>query len=206
MLGLILKNTRQGAYTGNGYDGFCIATIQPPLSGFIVMEEWRDVNGFEGYYRVSNYGKVYSIRMKRIMSPWISTWGYECLSIQVDGNRENPTVHKLVALNFIGKIPKGYVVNHKDGIKTNNRVDNLEIISKSEDVLHALRIGLMNRDNVPKGENHNFAILTQKKANEIRILKPYYTQKELGKKYGVHESTISDIIHKRTWNYEKKIC
>jgi len=170
-----------------------------------MKEEWKDIQGYEGYYQVSNRGRVYSIRSKIIMSLWTCSWGYKSVAFHV-GKKKTFTVHRLVAMAFIGDIPPKYVVNHKDGIKTNNRVDNLEIISKSEDVLHALRIGLMNRDNVPKGENHNFAILTQKKANEIRILKPYYTQKELGKKYGVHESTISDIIHKRTWNYEKKIC
>lgn len=90
-------------------------------------EIWRDVVGYEGLYRVSSTGKVYSILAGRILKTCISNTGYELVCLRsVDGKRHQKTVHRLVATAFVPN-PKGLpIVNHKDEDKLNNQADNLE--------------------------------------------------------------------------------
>lgn len=122
------------------------------------MEEiWRDVIGFEGLYMVSNLGNL-----KRYAKTWhsgrngsqvkslpespvktrISAWGYELCTLHKDGKKHTKRVHILVAQSFIvNDDNKNKVqVNHIDGNKLNNRVDNLEWCTCSENVLHARHI------------------------------------------------------------------
>lgn len=118
-----------------------------------VAEVWRCVNGFGGIYEVSNLGNVRSV--ERLANHWRGTKrkmkgkllkpilhrGYYVVSL-LDGTACKKPVHQLVAETFIGKVP-GMVVNHINGIKTDNRPENLEYITNSENVLHAHRTGLM---------------------------------------------------------------
>ena len=99
------------------------------------MEEWRDIKGYEGYYQISNLGRVKSLprdvgsnRCKKeiIMKTSIDKDGYEHLVLCKDGKQKHFRVNRLVAQAFIPN-PNNYpVVNHKDENKTNNRVENLE--------------------------------------------------------------------------------
>lgn len=102
-----------------------------------IEEIWKDIEGFEGYYQVSNLGNVKSLDrvcwngryyypVKSCMLTPTITEGYLNVQLRKDGKRKFISVHRLVALTFILN-PNNYrVVNHKDEIKTNNRVDNLE--------------------------------------------------------------------------------
>ena len=98
--------------------------------------EWRIVPGFENY-EISDLGQI---RSKRgVLKPFLNPDGYP--QVDLGGNRR--TIHRLVALVFLGEKPApNLVVNHKDGVKTNNSVANLEYVTHSEDVLHAWRLGL----------------------------------------------------------------
>jgi hypothetical protein len=60
-----------------------------------------------------------------------------------DGKPQHFYVHRLVAEAFIGPIPEGFEVNHKDGCKTNANADNLEIVTARQNIQHAIRLGLM---------------------------------------------------------------
>ena len=93
-------------------------------------EEWRDVVGFEGKYRVSSHGRVWSNKRKKYLKPFPNKDGY----LLVDLGSHTYTVHKLVVLSFMGEIPKWLEINHKDENKQNNRVSNLEICTRQYNV------------------------------------------------------------------------
>lgn len=96
------------------------------------MEYWKAIKGYEGLYEVSNTGKVRSINYNRTgkvkeLSSLGNGLGYLLVVLCQEGKRKNFLVHRLVVEAFIGVIPKGFVVNHKDENKHNNNVENLEI-------------------------------------------------------------------------------
>ena len=112
------------------------------------MEEiWRDVKGYEGLYQVSNLGRVKSLgnsktRKERILKNAKNTTGYLQVNLCKEAKAKATKIHRLVAQAFIGDIPKGMVINHINGIKTDNRVENLEICTCSHNIKEAFRLGL----------------------------------------------------------------
>lgn len=104
--------------------------------------EWKTISGFEGCYEVSNCGEVKSVRKNGVLlKPWIDNWGYLNVCLHRDGKPNRKKVHRLVAEAFIYPYC-GEQVNHKDGNKQNNSVDNLEWCNGSENMIHAYRSGL----------------------------------------------------------------
>lgn len=105
-----------------------------------LQEEWKCVIGYEGLYKVSNFGRIKSLNrldsMGRIVeetikSQHIGTTGYPAITLSKEGKKKTKAVHQLVAESFLNHVPDNYngVVNHLDNIKTNNRLDNLEVVS-----------------------------------------------------------------------------
>ena len=95
-------------------------------------EEWRDIEGYEGLYQISNLGRVRSLNCRGhkgcigILTPRLDGKGYEMVALYKEGKARNTKVHRLVAQAFIPN-PNNYPqVNHKDENKTNNDVKNLE--------------------------------------------------------------------------------
>ena len=117
-------------------------------------EEWRDVIGFEGHYQVSNKGNVrsmdryvgYKIKGKiriaksAIKIPHINRGGYYQVNLFKDGKYKTKVVHRMVAEAFIENIGEKDQVNHIDGNKTNNNVENLEWCTNSENAFHSSHI------------------------------------------------------------------
>jgi hypothetical protein len=97
-------------------------------------EQWKDVVGFEGFYKVSNYGKVFSQVSKRNIKIKIERNGYARAHLWRNGVVTCFLVHKLVAESFIGPRPKGLDINHIDAKRSNNFVKNLEYITRKENV------------------------------------------------------------------------
>lgn len=93
----------------------------------------------QGLYQVSNMGNVKSVRNNKILSQTNHNGGYKLVSISIDGNHKELTVHRLVALAFIPNPNGCRDVNHKDGNKANNSVENLEWVSHSENIKHSYR-------------------------------------------------------------------
>jgi hypothetical protein len=104
------------------------------------MEKWIDIKGFE-QYQVSDLGRV---KRTKILKPRMSGGGYYVVSLCVDGKAKNHYIHQLVAKSFLDK-PNGFVVNHKDGVKANNQLSNLEWVTQSKNMSHSYDIGLRER-------------------------------------------------------------
>lgn len=152
-------------------------------------------------YTISNKGVVTNTRTNKNLKPIKTNGGYLQVNLSMKGKRKACLIHQLVAEAFLDKPidygRKGSVINHKDGNKWNNDVDNLEYISQKENVNHAVDEGLMNF----KGENSYNASFTQEQANQIRAeyIPRIVSQRALAEKYGVSEHTIWRIINNKTY-------
>lgn len=100
-------------------------------------EIYRDIPGYEGYYQASNFGHIRSVRNNKVIAEEKSNAGYMLVSLSVNRIHKMVTVHRLVASAFIPNPNNLRDVNHKDGDKTNNNLENLEWVSHSENIKHA---------------------------------------------------------------------
>ena len=90
------------------------------------MEEWKDIKGYKGLYKISNTGKVKSVTTDRIKKLQINNSGYLYTVLWKNGEQRIKLIHRLVAESFIENSDNLPMVNHKDENKKNNNVDNLE--------------------------------------------------------------------------------
>ena len=117
-----------------------------------IGEVWRPVRGYEGLYEVSNYGRVKSLKRntahERIMKPIKDSYGYLIVCLNKNGKQTNKKIHRLVAEAFIPNPNNLPQVNHKNEIKTDNRVENLEWCDNKYNTRYGTRgerIGLTRR-------------------------------------------------------------
>lgn len=153
-------------------------------------------------YSISNKGRVYSNKYKRLIKLTLNRGGYLWCNISSPetygvANR----VHRLVAFTFLGENPKDRPdVNHIDGNKQNNCVENLEWSNKSLNGFHAYKNGLNHTRNHLRGENHYFAKITNETARQVKImLKNGVKRKEISKVLNVSMSTVNQIAVNRVW-------
>jgi hypothetical protein len=115
------------------------------------MEVWKDISGYEGKYQVSSVGRVKGVARKRagggnvkerILKPAITENGYYFVTLYIDGIAKRKKIHRLVAQTFIDNPDGKPEVNHINGVKTDNRAENLEWATRSENQTHAVRHGL----------------------------------------------------------------
>jgi hypothetical protein len=115
-----------------------------------MKEQWKDIKGYESHYQVSNLGNVKSVcRLiknsrygngvikERYLKPAINCHGYVFVSLCLNGVSKSFRIHRLVAVAFIENSENKEQVNHINGIKSDNRLDNLEWSTRSENVLHS---------------------------------------------------------------------
>jgi hypothetical protein len=126
------------------------------------MEEvWKDVKGFEGLYKVSNLGNVKRLISERVFAERLigrttDRYGYLKRVLSKDGKSSHITEHRLVAIAFIENPDNKATINHINGIKTDNRVENLEWNTIKENKQHAVETGITNQ----KGIKHHKCKLT----------------------------------------------
>ena len=165
-------------------------------------EIWKDIPNYEGRYQASNLGRIKGVFIRfnfpepRILKPKSNGWGYLQINFY-DSTQKRKTfsVHRLVLLAFKGD--SELQTNHKNGIKSDNRLKNLEYATSSKNNRHALKLGLRVP---PKGEKHYRAKLTKKEVEYIRKeMLNGKTQKSLATEFGVCIGTISAIKRNKNW-------
>ena len=170
-----------------------------------MVETWKDIKGYEGLYQISNLGRIKSLRKKiknngafgkrkiitkneKIVSSYKNKDGYSVVQLYKNNKRKLKLVHRLVAEAFIPN-PNNYpYVNHKDGNKANNCVDNLEWCNNSMNQLHAFSKGLQKC-----GCDHAKAKLKYEDVLFIKNNINKYQQTELAKMFNVSRKVIYQI-------------
>lgn len=105
-----------------------------------IAEEWKVIED-GATYEISNYGQVRNKTTSKILKPLLLS-GYMVITLKMNNRKTISKIHRLVATRFLVRTNETHIVNHKDGNKLNNHVENLEWVSPSENVKHAYRIGL----------------------------------------------------------------
>lgn len=176
-----------------------------------MREIWKDIDGYNGKYQVSSNGRVrntgyqitkkngspYTVR-RRIMKLVVSGAGYLAVTLSDSGIYKRKYVHRLVASAFIPNPHFKKEVNHINGIKSDNRVENLEWASPSENIAHAYKSGLIKR---PSGKNAYF----KKPVIDTSTGEMYDTAKQAAKAMGMKYNTlICKLTGKNTNNTSLK--
>lgn len=165
-------------------------------------ELWKDIPDYIGFYQISNWGRIKSLSRKyspkeRILEPYGKSDQYKRLHLSKNGIIHPVLIHILVAEAFLGPCPNGYQVNHIDGNKANPRLDNLEYVTPQGNIQHSFAIGLHKR-----GEQHRNAKIKSNDVIDIRNARANGTAiRALSNQYGLSESAIKDIIHRRNWKH-----
>lgn len=196
-------------------------------------EVWRDIVGYEGLYQVSNFGRVKSLKRKyinqygefgekkefikaqRLSSFYKSqkdTKGYFVVSLADNDRGKWVRVHRLVASAFLPNPENLPEVNHKDGNKQNNKVENLEWVSHAQNCLHAWRSGLRKKgeaDRVRKIKEHNLGLKNISKEMVLDIFENCkygekgYTARSFAEKYGISVQTVCNIKDLKNETYRR---
>lgn len=176
------------------------------------MEEiWRDIPKYEGYYQVSNLGRVKSLdrtqitvtgRHRRLKGRILSlnySQEYTNVELNKDGTHKQWSVHRLVALAFIPNPEHKQTVNHIDGDKRNNCVENLEWVTWSENNKHAHETGLNTTDPNKSGATKRSNEVTRRSVYCVETDTIYISRSECARQLGIWSSSITDSIqHNRT--------
>ena len=160
-----------------------------------------DIPDFE--YKISNLGRVWSIRRNRFLKERISNCGYARVALAKNGTYKHLSIHRLVALAFIPNPENKPEVNHKDGNKLNNHVDNLEWNTSSENQKHAFKNGLQKTSKgISKGVGSKNPKAKLTEAQVIKIRESDLNKKyELAIAYSVTPNLISQIIRGKIWKH-----
>jgi len=172
----------------------------------IPQERWLPIADYEGYYEISDRGRVRNVMdrkstfINRILNPRKDKDGYLLVNLYREGKRKTMKVHRLVMAAFVGECPDGKEVNHKDAVKANCCVGNLEYVSHRDNQHHAAMKGIMGR-----GERNGCAKLTENDIHEIRwLLKTTkMTHAEIAELFGVIRATIGLIANRKNWGWLK---
>lgn len=168
-------------------------------------EVWKPIVGLETFYDISNTGRVKSKHQSGrpakngILSQHKNKKGYLRVGLSGCGKRFSIVVHRLVLEAFIGHQPSViHQSNHKNGIKSDNRADNLEWLTPIENNAHARKMGLWHPF---KGETHGMAKLTESDVKIIRKCQGKEKMCKVAKRYGVTNTAIYTIWKRINWKH-----
>ena len=167
----------------------------------------KDVVGYEGIFSITKNGMVFSKRSQKFLAYYTNNNGYREISSKIGGRTGKCIcirIHRMVAESFIPNPENKPFVNHIDGNKQNNHVDNLEWVTALENSQHAWSTGLINK-NMMTGESRGNISLNRDQVLYIRSVyisrSKEFGCKALALKFGVSRFIISNIINYNTWKH-----
>lgn len=142
-----------------------------------LIEEWKDIEGYEGYYQISSFGNVYSFPRLHtkggLIKPSTSTSGYLCTHLSKNGIVKTFQVHRLVGNHFLDNPNNLSQINHKDENKINNRADNLEFCDQTYNVNYgtAIKRAVENHNykesSIKSAKNHDYVEVGRKQSKPV---------------------------------------
>lgn len=174
------------------------------------MLKIKDIEQFEDY-TIDIYGNVYSKRKNKYLKQTINKYGYCTVTLQKNKYKKTYSVHRLVAKAFIPNIENLPQVNHINGIKTDNRVENLEWVTAKENMNKAVEIGLfenvkiLQRENAKKNNLSRYYFLanekTRKKVSQYtkdnKLIKVFKSISEASRHTGIKIQSISQVCNNK---------
>ena len=144
-------------------------------------EYWCDVKSFPNY-EVSNLGNIRNRKTNKALKPYLTNRGYLTVGFWMDGKKKRVSIHRLVAQAFLQNPDNLTEVNHINGCKTDNNLNNLEWISGSANIFHAYQTGL-----------RNAKLTSSDKEKILQLLQQGLTHRAIGKMFNVSHSTVGSI-------------
>lgn len=142
---------------------------------------------------------IFKLISGKLLKGHISIKGYKCLSVRVEGKLRTRKAHRLIWEAWVSKIPEGMQINHIDGNKLNNDLNNLEVVTQKENNIHAIKLGLRGAIG---HENPNSKLSTLDVKNIRKSYVGKYGQiRSLAKQFNVTPEQISNIIHRKSWGH-----
>jgi len=184
------------------YNNRTLEDIVEEYEGVIYKEQWRKINSYKNDYYISSFGRIKSAPNAKNGNRWIvlkqslDRKGYCKITLRlITSKPKTYLVHQLVSIHFIANPLKKKEVNHKKGIKTDNRFHQIEWCSSKENKQHGILHNLING----KGSRNVSSIL--KEWQVLEIISSTLSPIELSVKYNVGESCIRSILNGSSWSH-----
>ena len=174
-----------------------------------MSEQWKPALDFEGYYEVSSEGRVKRVaysdnsQIGAIMAPRRKASGYINLRLSMNGTVSEVPAHRMVAMAFLDRIPGKNDVNHKNGVRDDNRVENLEWCNPSENALHKFRVlGHVSKGRGLPGSGQTQAKLTETDIPQIiDLYRQGMRQQDIAAQFHVSKTLIGNIVRGENWKH-----
>lgn len=168
-----------------------------------MKEIWKDIKGYEGLYQASNLGRIRSFPRRgthcnsvKVLKSNKNHKGYLTLSLTKNCKRKTVSVHRIVALTFIPNPNNLPQINHKDGNKLNNNVENLEWVTNYDNMQHSIKLGLR-KNSYKKGKEHFKSVIVNQYDLEHNFIKQWYCVNDIERKLGFNNKNICACCRKK---------
>lgn len=167
------------------------------------MTTWIEIPGYEDEYEISSDGEIRSKRNStsskklKVLKHYILPTGYLQTCLSKKGKQTKFYIHRLVLAAFLRPPIKGETVNHINGIKPDNRLENLEYMSREDNVRHGVYVLGFSKS----GTNHHNAKLTENDVLQIRLLAETQTHQSISTMYPISRANVTNIVNRRNWKH-----